>query len=33
MNCFKIYRHQESNNKLEVEILNEINSFIETGIL
>lgn len=33
MHCFKIHIHRESNNQAEVKILNEINSFIETGIL
>lgn len=33
MKCFKINEHRESNNQAEVNILNEINSFIETGIL
>ena len=33
MNCFKIHQYGESNNAAEVEILNKINNFIETGIL
>lgn len=33
MKCFKINEHRESNNQAEVDILNKINSFIETGIL
>lgn len=33
MECFKINEHRESNNQSEVNILNEINNFIETGIL
>lgn len=33
MNCFNIDNHQESNTKAEVEILNKINIFIETGII
>ncbi len=33
MNCFGIYKCRESNNQVEVNILNEINDFIETGIL
>ena len=33
MHCFEIYMHGESNNEPEVKILNEINNFIETGVL
>lgn len=33
MNYFNIDIHRESNNQAEVDILNEINNFIETGIL
>lgn len=33
MRYFKINEYRESNNQAEVNILNEINSFIETGIL
>lgn len=33
MKCFGIYKCRESNNQVEVDILNEINSFIETGMI
>ena len=33
MHCFKIHSYGESNNNAEVDILNQINSFIETGII
>lgn len=33
MSCFKINGNREKNNQEEVDVLNEINSFIETGVL